>query len=328
MPTVPAVHRLSPRVRRLLVEHELVARSLPGTGADGRVTARDVLRAAGAPGATRGDGVLASPLARRLLRDAGVDPEDAARANEADRLTGGDVERLVASVRSDGTSPDRRRGARSRDGSSPHDGATEDAASRVVERTVDVAAALAALTAAQPSFVARHGFELGLEVLVAHAAAAVLATRPELPGGAVVDGVDTDRSGIHVGVLAEGADGTDVVAVRDAQDLTVAGLARRARRDVAGPDGGEATAAPTVVVAGEGTSPDVGLEVAVGVVTCGGPVLQQLRGVDHLGHDVIHTRPRATLGLHPGEDVPPGAAGAFMDALEEALVAWTLQVGQ
>lgn len=46
MPTVPATRRLSPKVRRLLDEHGVSARSVAGTGRQGRVTPHDVLAAA------------------------------------------------------------------------------------------------------------------------------------------------------------------------------------------------------------------------------------------------------------------------------------------
>lgn len=52
MPSIPAARRLSPKVRRLLREHDLSAGSVTGTGTGGRITPHDVLGATGGRRAT------------------------------------------------------------------------------------------------------------------------------------------------------------------------------------------------------------------------------------------------------------------------------------
>lgn len=299
MATTAAARRLSPKVRRLLAEHDVVGRGVPGTGAGGRLRPRDVLAAAGVPW-TAGGTVLASPLARRLLREADIGIEEAAAATDGRRLTRVEAEDLV-----DDRSGGRRPGAVT-GGASPR----RRGAGGAVEEAADVAELLALVTAGQAAFESRNGFRLDLIVPVAVAVAAMIAR-------------DGDRRGeVAVGFH----DGTHLRTVRDAQDLTVTGLARRARSasPVAVDD---RSVAPTIIVTtGPGASVDALARAAeVGVVDVDGPTVREVRRTDRLGHGVVRERPHVTLRLHHA----PGAAEearSLLAGVRDRLASWTLPV--
>lgn len=309
---IPALRR-SPRVRRLARDHELRLRTVPGTGAGGRVTPEDVLRAAGEPRPAPGGAVLASPVGRRLLREAGVDPAEAARR------AGG---RPLTRVRAEGLLEERRRGEsppQRSDGGIGRRGRTDATA---IALEVDVGELLGVMTAGRAGFVARHGFELGLEVPVGVALACVLATRP------IAWGADRDnRRGVRVGFHTADADG--VRTVPDAENLTVAGLARRLKAATPRPLGGPAEAAPTVTVT---TDPAAPLEVLVdeseiGVLVLGEHELRRVEGTDNLGYEVVQTRPHVSVRLHHDDRLRADAADAVLTSLGETLTAWSLPVG-
>ena len=333
MTTIPAARRLSPKVRRLLAEHDLQARAVAGTGRGGRVTPHDVLGTAGvsrqtARGAGRGaarGSVLASPLARRLLRDAGLDLPAAARANDHRRITRADAERLIdeLSVESDAGSPL----------------ATPARATAVAAVEADVGRLLAALAAGDEAFRSHNGFELTLEVAVASAVAAVLVRRPELAGGPTTDaGAPGSASpGINIGFVTTGPDEPALAVVPDAQYLTVSGLARRVRaaagaaaeRSGSGEHSPTGATEPTVVVASGdvalgGMAPASGL----GLLTVETATPRRVAGTDELGHELVRTRPHATLRLHHhGDGTSHEAAVALLEELGAAMTAWSLPVG-
>lgn len=307
MPTLPATRRLSPKVRRLLQDHALDPRIVPGTGAEGRITARDVLTAAGHGPAAR-QRVLASPLARRVLRDAGVELTAAARANDGRRLTRATAEQAIG--RLDGTGAPRP--------GTP--GRSEDSATSTGEVEVDVARLLADIAAVRQDFVARNGFELAAEVAVASAAATVLVRHPDLA---------IDTAEINLGFPHP--EGGDVAVVPDAHHLTVAGLARRARAalDQREPSAASsATAPPAVVVTTDTTSPaEVSTSGAIGLLTVSAPSLRDVADVDELGHAVVRSRPHSTIRLHHDDRTSPAAAAAFLEELGAAVASWSLPVG-
>ena len=320
MATVAPPHRLSPKVRRMLREHDLQARRVAGTGAGGRVTPHDVLAVAVAARGTDGT-PLASPLARRLLRDAGLDLAVAADASDRRRLTSRDAERIIAERSSDSTTP----------GTS---GATSSAAQDTVTSTevqTDVARLLAALAAADSGFLSHNGFELTVEVAVASAVAAVLVRRPELAGSAEGTGGASYPS-IHIGFVAAEARDAAPAVVPDVQYLTVAGLARRARAAAAGGDG-DAPAqteavTPTLVVTTDELAPTAAPpHGGLGVLSVGVPAPLQVTGADELGHEVVRTRPHTTLRLQHDDRTPHDRATAFLEELSTAVATWSLPVG-
>lgn len=302
MPTVPATRRLSPKVRRLLREHRLQARSVAGTGTGGRLTPEDVLRAAG-----RADGgaprrVLASPLARRVLRDAGVDLDAAARANDGRRLTRRDADRVLDELGTVAAST-------STEPRPPVD---------VTEIEVDASLLLAGVAALNRDFVVRHGFEVSAGVALASAVANVLVRRPDLAAAPT----GTPDGGIHVGFARPGSDGAGVAVVPDAQYLTVAGLARRAR------DASAVATRPTVVVAMEAAAQgDLAATADLGLLTIGDPAPRRVAGVDDLGHEVVHTRPHVPIRLHRHGPTAAADGTALLEELGATIRSWALPVG-
>jgi pyruvate dehydrogenase E2 component (dihydrolipoamide acetyltransferase) len=321
MPPTATAHRLSPKVRRLLREHGLQARALAGTGAAGRVTPHDVMGAAGVPRKATAGSVLASPLARRLLRDVGFDTTEASRANGGRRITRADAERIVSEL-SAGTAT----GA-----TSPQPSRTENTA----EAVVDVGRLLGALAATDADFLSHNGFALGFDVAVASAVAAVLARRPDLAGAAAEPVVEAGGPypSVHVGFVVPQADAPSIAVVPDAQYLTVAGLARRARAAVERARRGEPApagrAAPTVVVATDAVAPYGPVAAAgLGLLTVDDPTPRQVASVDGLGHEVVSTRPHTTLRLrHAATRVSDEAAASFLDEVATTVTAWSLPVG-
>lgn len=88
---------LSPVVRRLLVEHQLDASQVTGTGPQGRLTRDDVLAfVATSTSPSSGSSVSQSPVVRRLLQDSGIDPSRITASGPNGRLTRRDVENALA----------------------------------------------------------------------------------------------------------------------------------------------------------------------------------------------------------------------------------------
>lgn len=321
MPHRAPAQRLSPKVRHLLQEHGLQARSVPGTGAHGRVTPHDVLGAAGVPRTRGSSGVLASPLARRVLREAGVDLASAVRANDGARLTRADAE-LVISELAGGTDTTAR-GGRARPG---------QARTVTSEVEVDVALLLAGVAAASPQFRAHNGFDLSPDVALACAAAAVLVRRPDLEVAAALPPSEDGSAypPVHVGFPRPRAQGGGVAVVRDAQHLTVGGLARRARAAVRGADD-TATATglvPTVVVATDADAPDTPTgDTAIGLLTLSNPTPRHVASVDDLGNEVVRTRPHARVLLHHDDRTTSAAAEGFLEELSTTVRSWALPLG-
>jgi pyruvate/2-oxoglutarate dehydrogenase complex dihydrolipoamide acyltransferase (E2) component len=322
MPPAATAERLSPKVRRLLREHGLQARSLAGTGAAGRVTPHDVLGAAGVPRRATAGCVLASPLARRLLRDVGLDTTEASRANGGRRITRADAERIVRELSA---------GTATAGTTSVEPARTEDTA----EAVVDVGRLLAALAAVDGDFSSSNGFALGLDVAVAGAVAAVLARRPDLAGPAAEPVVEAGGRypSVHLGFVDPQSDAPSVAVVPDAHYLTVAGLARRARAAVERTRRGEPApagrAAPTVVVATDAVvSHGLVASAGLGLLTVDDPTPRRVASVDGLGHEVVSTRPHTTLRLHyAATRISDEAAASFLDELTTAVTAWSLPVG-
>lgn len=316
MPTVAATRRLSPKVRRLLQEHGLQARSIAGTGAGGRVTPTDVLGAAGVPRRATGRTLLASPVARRLLRDAGIDLPTAAGHGDGRPLVRADAQRMVT--------------ARAATSGSTADSGPSSGRSSQVE--VDVTLLLVSIAAASRDFLAHHGFDLSAEVALASAAAAVLVNRPELAVASVLPSPEDGRAypAVHVGFPRAPVRGTGLAVVPDVQYLTVAGLARRARTAVMATDEPASAAAPSpaVVVATETAAPDDRPGgAAIGLLTISSPTPRTVTTMGPLGTEVVDTRPHATVRLHHHDGTSPAAAAAFLEELSRALASWALPVG-
>ena len=209
-PPVPAANaprRYSPAVTRLATEHGIDPDAIGGSGARGRVTRKDVLaavaaRAAQPPGAQRAarpaPATIAGPSAPVA---AGVEPPTA---------PGDEVVPL---------SPTRRRIAQhmlqsKRD--APH-------AWLLVE--CDATALVRRRAAEREAFQAREGIDLTYLPYVARAVCRALREFPDL--NAIWDGDRLIRRGnINLGIAIDAPEGLIVPAVKDADRLTVPGLAR------------------------------------------------------------------------------------------------------
>jgi pyruvate dehydrogenase E2 component (dihydrolipoamide acetyltransferase) len=316
--TIPPGRRLSPKVRRLLREHDLDAPTIPGTGTAGRLTPEDVLAAAGTAGPTSAPPVLASPLARRVLRDAGIALTEAVAASGQRRLTRAAAERAVTELAARAAGADGPGGGADA-GNAPAATRT-DAVTRAV---VDVSLLRARVEADRSAFESRNGFRLDLVVAIARTAAGVLAA-----GRDAVVAEAAAGAGPRVGILRHTPGGPTLAVVPHAEDLTVAGLARRARA-TAGPASDDVAGAATVIVAADGDEVprDLALD-GLGLLTCGAPAPRRVGGVDELGHEVVTTRPHVTLVLHHGRGTSQTAADAFLRQVAAAVAAGSTPVGQ
>lgn len=196
--------RLSPKVRRLLREHGLAPDEVPGTGAGGRPTPGDVVRAAGghpdARPAPRSGGTrppLASPLARRLLRDAGLTLDDVPAVPANDPVTSGVVARLL---------DERTGGSRARSTPGTH---TAD---------VDLSRLLVAIAGATDAVRRRSGVDLPLLAPVALATCRALRRHPAIAG---------DVGTAELAVAVPTGDSSATAGIPGALDLTVTGLTTR-----------------------------------------------------------------------------------------------------
>ena len=272
----------------------------------------------GVPRRAEDGSVLASPAARRLLRDAGVDLAAVTATTDGRRVTRADAERLV----------DELGGQAAR----PQGTERQPSAPSPVEIEIDVALLLGSIAATRRDFIAHNGFPLSAEVALATAVGTVLVRRPELGPSDEPQARAAGRTypGVHVGFPRPAERGSAPAVIADVQDLTVAGLARRARAAVRADDDptAAATTRPTVVVATEDAA---GTELAdsasLGLLTITEPAPRRVTTVDHLGHEVLHTRPHVTVRLHPAERTTADTAADFLDELAAALASWSLPVG-
>lgn len=283
--------RLSPKVRRLLREHGVGAEDVVGTGAAGRLTPADVLRATGGRPATtpaRHPGharpVLASPLARRLLREAGLTLDDVPSIPANNPVTRDVVARVLG-------------------GSDPSSG--QAVGPRVVD--LDLTHLLVAIAASSDEVRRRTGVALPLLAPVALATCRALRRHPEL-----------GSDGLAVAVPS--GDGTTAATIPAALDLTVTALAERiaglagggATDEVAGDAGGSAfvlTDAAWVGAAASAAPPGLVL---------GAPEERTVEVTDSLGLTATATRWMTSLRL-TAPTADGAAASAFLSTLQHEL---------
>ena len=195
---VPAA--LSPSVRRAILEHGVDPASIRGTGKDGRITKEDVESAAKAPAPAAkppSDG-SATPSAGRA--DAAPAAEPAVRREERVRMT-----RLRQTI-----------ARRLKE-------AQDTAAMLTTFNDVDMTEVMAARARYKDLFEKKHGVRLGFMGFFVKAAVMALKDIPSV--NASIDGdeiVYRDYADISVAVSAP--NGLVVPVIRDAQDLSVAGI--------------------------------------------------------------------------------------------------------
>ena len=305
--------RLSPKVRRLLREHDLEAARVRGTGIGGRITPADVERrahgSATRPAPRPGRGarpVLASPLARRLLREAGVDPVEVTGTGPDHGVTGRDAARAIERARSATT-------------------ASEDVATLAVD--VDLTRLLLDVAAARDAFRRRTGTELTPLAPVVHATCRSLRRHPVCNGShAPTEGGAAAQHDVDLGIVTP--DG-DLLAptLACAQDLTVTALAERIARLRGG--GGETDGDRTgTFTVGEGRVATLSWERQAAALALGPVEQRSVTIADEFGHDAVTTRWQATLHLaHDPRRVDEDAATAFLADLRRELESVDLLAG-
>ena len=202
----PARGRYSPAVTRLATEHGIDPGTIAGTGARGRVTRKDVLAAV-------------SARAAGALKAAAVPTPSAPAETPPPQPAPGDT---VVSL-----SPTRRRIAQhmlESKRNAPH-------AWLLVE--CDASALVARRTTDREAFEAREGFGLTYLPYVARAVCRALREFPDLNATWSRDQL-VQRGSVNLGVAVDAPEGLIVPAVKDADRLTVGGLAR-AMADLAAP---------------------------------------------------------------------------------------------
>lgn len=326
----------SPLVRRLAGELHVDVSHVPGTGEGGRITHADVmrlsrgapaaatesvaapesvaqqaLRTAGAAPARLGGRVKASPMARRLAAEAGVDLADVKGTGPGASITAGDVERATAAtatVKPQGidTEAMRRTIAALMSRSKreiPHYYLTEQ---------VDLGTAMEWLHERNRELPVPE--RLVPAALLLKAAARAAAQVPEL-NGFWVDEHFAARESVHLGVaISLRGGGLVAPAIHDADKLALPDLMAALRdlvtRTRAGRLRGSELSDPTITVSNLG---DQGVESILGVIyppqvalVGFGRVVQRPWAVDGL----IGVRPVVTVSLAADHRVTDGATGA------------------
>jgi pyruvate dehydrogenase E2 component (dihydrolipoamide acetyltransferase) len=254
-PTEPQDGRLSPRVKRLLEEHGLTAAEVGATGSGGRLTPDDVVAAA----SRQRQAGLRSPLVKRLLREHGLDATGIAGTGAGGRVTPDDVRDAAAAA-----STTTQRPAPDRAAAPPASATTRPSAPAVASRDLppgsrvetltrtrsiiaermlaslqttaqltaaveaDVTRVMHARSRAKDAYRARYGGSLSPLAFITRSLCRTLMRHPRLNAS-----IDTDagqviyHGSVNLGIAVDAPEGLVVPNVRDAQDLTVAGLQRR-----------------------------------------------------------------------------------------------------
>ena len=221
----PADERLSPVVRRLLVEHGLRAEEVVGTGPRGRITRDDVVAAARErhPAAA----AALSPVVRRLLVERGLRPDQVRGTGPGGRITRRDVEAAPgASPGGDEVIAFSRLRARTAEHMTR---SKATSAHTLMARQIDYEPVERVRRQVGDAFRAAYGFSL---TYLPFNAAATLAALREFPhlNASVGDQALVVHHDLHLGIAVDLADtGLVVPVVHHADRLDLVGLARRIR---------------------------------------------------------------------------------------------------
>ena len=189
-------YRASPRARRLARERDVDLDSVVGSGAAGRVTAKDVLTARSSP--ARGPAPVAAPSPAAA-------PAPAVRGERVEKLSR------------------RRRLIAERMMRSLHETAQ---LTTVVE--VDLTRVVQAREEVKEEFRRRHGAGLTVLAFVAEAAVRALGQHPVVSARLDLDaGTVSYPAGVNLGIAVDTEQGLIVPVIHGAEDLSVGGLARR-----------------------------------------------------------------------------------------------------
>jgi len=309
--------RATPVARRAAEAAGVELRGVVASGVGGRVTKGDVAReitASAAPAAPRPIGAPA-PIHRVALPDAGNQPPYLAyQVQEGDRVIPMTplrkivAEHMVLSKQI-----------------SPHVGTVAE---------VDMSAVVRLRDLHKKAFQAQHGFSLTFLPFLVYAAVRALREFPRLNASVLEDAI-VEKRAIHVGVAVETEKGLVVPVVRDADRLSLAGLAAaiedlsaRARNKKLSPDdlrGG------TFTVSNPGRHGNLhGFAIInqpqVGILRMGEMVKRPVvRTID--GEDAIVIRPIMHLALSYDHRAVDGApANAFLHHVRELLEAGGIEL--
>ena len=184
---------LSPSVRRAILEHGVDPATIKGTGKDGRITKEDVATAASAKQATPAEATPATPSVA------------------ASTASGGRKEERVKMTRLRQTIAKRLKEAQN------------TAAMLTTFNDVDMTAVIAARTKYKDLFEKKHGVRLGFMGFFVKAAVMALKDIPSV--NASIEGEEiVYHDYVDVSVAVSAPNGLVVPVIRDAQDLTVAGI--------------------------------------------------------------------------------------------------------
>ena len=187
--------RVSPAVRRLAREHAVDIALLSGSGANGRVTAADVVAASGTPAAT--------PIAPRSFVPQTAEPHRAAPAVLGELLPLTPARKLIA-----------RRMVESKR-NAPH-------AWTMVE--VDVTDLWAWRMAERATFEREHGTKLTLLPFFMHAVVKSLRAFPLMNASFYENGIAVHKN-VHLGIATAAGDSLVVPVVKNAEDKSLEGIA-------------------------------------------------------------------------------------------------------
>jgi len=235
--------KVSPVARRLAEEHGIDLRHVRGTGPGGRITREDVEAAVGAAAAhlpPPPGGVKASPAARRLAREHGLDLREVPGSGPGGRVVVRDVEAALA-----------------RAAAHPEPAPTPEPASAVERVPLSrmrrrIAEVMTASKAPVPHFyvtvrvdmgaavrlrqeinaaLADEGLKVSVNDFVVKAAALALRRFPNINASFAGDHI-LRHAHVHVGIAVALPDGLITVVVRDADRKPLGQLAREIREKV------------------------------------------------------------------------------------------------
>lgn len=238
---------LSPRVKRLLAEHSLEPSEIEGSGQQGRITPRDVLRAA----THRSTGSRLSPRVKRLLREHQLDAAEIHGTGTDGRVTPRDVLRATGERSGRSGQPGGLDGSpRTTRPSQPDDRSADERVQELtssqrtaMERMLAYEQQTARLTAAVEADVTtivracdrvddayhrRNGAALAPLALIVRSVCRTLVRHPLLNAS-----VDTQEGVVHLhrsidlGLKTFRSDHPGIPIIVDAQELTAAGLHAR-----------------------------------------------------------------------------------------------------
>jgi pyruvate dehydrogenase E2 component (dihydrolipoamide acetyltransferase) len=325
-------HFVSPVVARIASEHSVDPATVPGTGAGGRVTKKDVLAfiesgaqsppapvpapvpAAEAPAApTAPPAEARPPLVERLAAAAGP-----ATATDDAPLPGETFEPMTAMRR----------------GIAEHMRTSLDTAAHVTSAIeVDMSKVVAAREALKREYQKAHGVN---PTYLSFIAKAVIETLQDWPwvNGEIRGGKIVTRSFVNLGVAValDGGKGLIVPVIKNAQDLNLLGLARaiadlaeRSRTKKLLPDDVQGGTFTITNPGGFGTfhGTPVISQPQAGILGTYALVKRPWVVQDELGQDVIAIRPLMNITLTYDHRLVDGAySGGFLGALRERLQNW------